>query len=67
MADYKPEHPLTEEHLQQMNDGLVALASAKKQIDLAKRAGIDVAAQEAAMNDAHSQITRIKQTYFPGR
>ncbi len=65
MVEFSNPNPLTVEHLAQINDGLAGLANARKAIELAKRAGVDVAAQEATVNDTEAKLLRIKNTYFP--
>lgn len=59
--------PLTEQHYQDIKNGLEAINKAKAQIALAKRAGLDVTAQEAAANDTERKLLQIKQVYFPNR
>lgn len=61
------QNPLNETHLQQINSALDAVKFAKDQISMAKRAGIDVTAQEAAALDAEKKLITIKQVYFPNR
>jgi predicted Ser/Thr protein kinase len=63
----QPGSPLTDEHLQQINNALDAIKIAKVQIDLAKRAGIDVANAEDLNNQNEAKLRQIKQVYFPGR
>lgn len=65
-VDYPP-HPLTEEHLQQINDGIAAIEYAKRQIALAKKADIDVAQSETEANAALEKLRKIKAVYFPNR
>lgn len=68
MADvFGVEHPLTDEHLQQINDGLIGIDKALKQIALAERAGIDIGPTKAAALDAQTKLQKIKQVYFPNR
>jgi hypothetical protein len=62
-----PGSPLTNEHLQQLNNALDQAKQAQIQIDLAKRAGIDVSNLEQMNNDNVSKIRQIKQVYFPGQ
>jgi hypothetical protein len=61
-----PQSPLTVQHLEQMRNALDTLANMRAQIDLAKRAGIDVSQQEAQLVDAETRIRQIKNVYFPG-
>jgi DNA-binding phage protein len=63
----EPNSPLTEEHLQQLNNALDAVKRARTQIELARRAGIDVADLQAANEANESKIRTIKQVYFAGR
>ena len=62
-----PINPLTPEHLQQIRNALDQVKVAKAQIELAKRAGIDVAQLES-INDANEdKLLKLKQVYFPGQ
>jgi hypothetical protein len=60
-------NPLTDDHLQQINDALAAAAIAYKQLDLATLAGLDVTAQRASLDASTATLRQIKQVYFPGR
>ena len=60
-------NPLTPDHLNQIKNALDAAKQAQYQIDLAKRAGIDVSSLEATNNDNIAKLTQIKQVYFPGQ
>lgn len=60
-------NPLTEEHLAQLNEALVKVATARKAIDLATRANINVATQKAAIDDLEDKVKLLKQVYFPNR
>lgn len=51
----------------QINNGLAALQTARDQIKLAQRAGLNVDAQQKAVDDTEQQLRRIKATYFPNR
>lgn len=62
-----PNNPLTEDHLAQMNNALDAAKRAQDQIDLAKRAGIDVEQHEATLKASVDKIRQVKSVYFPGR
>jgi len=62
-----PNNPLTPEHLTQLKNALDASKAADNQIDLAKRAGLDVSKLEAINEDAKGKLTLIKQVYFPGQ
>lgn len=63
----QPGSPLTLDHLQQLNNALDNIKLAKIQIDLAKRAGIDVSNAEQVNSDNEAKIRQIKQVYFPGQ
>lgn len=67
MVELSFPNPLTEANLKEINDALEAIRVAKSQIALAKKAGIDVAAQEAAALEAEQKLLRIKGVYFPNR
>jgi len=67
MADTPNPSPLTEEHYQQIRNALDMIAVGEQQIDLARRAGIDVADSEQQVKDAKSKLLQIKNVYFPGR
>lgn len=62
-----PGSPLTEEHLNQMNNALDVAIRAQQQIEMAKRAGIDVSQLEASLKDSTDKIRQVKSVYFPGR
>lgn len=62
-----PANPLTPDHLAQIKNALDMIQQAKYQIDLAKRAGIDVSAAEQLNNDNESKLRQVKQVYFPGQ
>lgn len=66
MASF-PGSPLTVEHLQQIQNALDQVKAAKAQIELAKRAGIDVSSLEQMNNDNETKLRQIKQVYFPGQ
>lgn len=63
----QPGSPLNQEHLAQLNNALDQVKLAKIQIDLAKRAGIDVSPLEKLNNDNESKLIQLKQVYFPGQ
>jgi hypothetical protein len=62
-----PHSPLTDEHLNQINEGLTHVQIAESQIMLAKQAGIDVSSHEQQINAAKDRLLAIKRAYFPGR
>jgi hypothetical protein len=63
----QPGSPLTLAHLAQLNNALDLVKTAQIQIDLAKRAGIDVSAAQAKNTDNESKLRQLKQVYFPGQ
>jgi hypothetical protein len=58
---------VTDNHLIQVNNALDNIRLAQNEIDLAKRAGIDVTAQQKQLDDSKSKLLQFKQVYFPGR
>lgn len=62
-----PANPLTPDHLLQINNALDMARQADYQIQLAKRAGIDVSQAEQINNDNITKLRQIKQVYFPGQ
>jgi len=62
-----PDKLLHEEHYHIIIKNLADLDEADRHIDMAKRAGINVADHEAASKQARSQLQNIRQVYFPGR
>lgn len=65
-----PVSPLTDQHLDQLNNALSAAQVAAAQIEMAKRAGIapDQIAQLEQQNNANiDKIRTVKQVYFAGR
>jgi hypothetical protein len=62
-----PANPLTADHLAQINNALDVIKQARYQIELAKRAGIDVAQAEQINNDNETKLRQLKQVYFPGQ
>lgn len=62
-----PASPLTPEHLQQLNNALDQAKLAQAQIELAKRAGIDVSQAEQINQANIDKIRTYKQVYFPGQ
>ncbi len=59
--------PLNEEHLRRINKSLADLDDAQIQVELAKRAQIDVADQEKQIREAREKLLRIRQVYFPNQ
>ena len=62
-----PHSPLTDDHLNQINDALQKVTVAESQITLAKQAGIEMAHHENQVTAAKERLLAIKRTYFPGR
>jgi hypothetical protein len=62
-----PANPLTPDHLAQLKNALDAAKQAQYQIDLAKRAGIDVSNLEQANTDNITKLRQVLQVYFPGQ
>lgn len=58
-------NPLQQEHLDKINNALAAAEAGMQAIELAKRAGIDVSAQEKQLQDSITRLKSIKQVYFP--
>lgn len=61
------DNPLTDQDLQSMNEGLEKLKVAESLIEKSIRAGIDMSEQAKRTREVKEQLTRIKQTFFPGR
>lgn len=61
-----PENPLTGADLARINAALAQAQVGLKQAELAQRAGLDVSGQTAQLQQTISQLTAIKQVYFPG-
>lgn len=62
-----PNSPLNAGHLQQLNNALDQAKLAQIQIDMAKRAGIDIGNLEDTLNTNVDKIRAIKQVYFAGQ
>jgi hypothetical protein len=62
-----PTNPLTPDHLAQIKNALDAAKAAQYQIELAKRAGIDVSSLEDTNNENVTKLRQILQVYFPGQ
>ena len=63
----QPGSPLTLDHLQQLNNALDQIKLANIQIDLARRAGINVDDADALNKQNETKIRQLKQVYFPGQ
>jgi len=59
--------PLTEQDYERIRDAMADIAEAQRQLDLAKRAGIDVSALEAQLTEQAGKLRALRQVYFPGR
>lgn len=55
------------EHLQQIRTGLQAADIALAHVEQAKRAGIDVSAQEKQIAEHKTKLLALKNAYFPGQ
>jgi hypothetical protein len=60
-------NPLTEQHLQDMNDALKHITNVRESIRLAERAGIDVTEHKKLIDEHEQKIKQIKSVYFPDR
>lgn len=58
--------PLAQADLKLLNQALFKLSEAVHAMDQAEAAGVDVSDLRVMHQDLLSQITAIKQTYFPG-
>lgn len=61
------EGPLTEQDFEDIKEKLALLDDVDQQIKLAQQAGVDVEGQREQSRQSREQLTRLKQTYFPGR
>lgn len=67
MSGQRPLHtPLNDEHLNQIRNAIPHIDRAKAQIELAKRAGINIGDAADKLAKSEDSLTRIRQTYFPG-
>lgn len=62
-----PLHPLSEEHLAQINQALDQAQVLQEAINKAGRAGIDLSNQAQQLTNNVDQLLKIKQVYFPGQ
>lgn len=58
---------LTKEDKAAIEDALKKAKMLREELAKAKRAGIDVTALEAQLNDAEAQLRNIHRVYFPTR
>jgi len=63
---------ITQEHKKSIDESIKKLQSAKKEIDMAERAGLTQGADGSKLSDAKTQVdgllgrlTQIKNVYFP--
>ena len=63
----QPPGPLGDRDLDDIRLQMKNLEEAERQIEKAMNAGLDVTAQRAQAKQLREQLTRIKQTYFPGK
>ena len=63
----EPEGPLGTADLDEMKVQLVALDRADKVIDQAIRGGLDMSTQKAKAHELRAQLTKLRQSFFPGR
>ena len=61
------DHIFTPDKLSQINDALSQAQDAQAAIDQAKRAGIDVSAQETELQKSVAQLRSIKQVFYPNQ
>lgn len=61
-----PDSPLNDQHLAQIQNALDVIARTENQIELAKRAGIDVMQLEQQLASSKTRLLSLKNTYFPG-
>ena len=59
--------PLTEQDYEGIKQQLETLSDLDEQLRLATQAGVDVTAQKESARKSREQLTRLKQTYFPGK
>ena len=59
--------PLTEEDLKGIKDNLALLNEAEAIIDRAMRGGIDMSEQKKQTAELRTQLTRLGQSFFPGK
>ena len=59
-------NPLTKDDKSKISQALVAIEEAKKDINKAKLANVDVSAQEDRLKEIETRLLGIKRVYFPG-
>ena len=60
-------NPLTDQDLTDLNKALDDSRDADELIEMAQRAGLDVKVFQTRNREAREKLTRIKQTFFPGK
>lgn len=61
------DHPLNEQHYQEIVKALDTIKSGLSQVALAKQAELDVGNSETELIAARDKLLKIKNVYFPGR
>lgn len=59
--------PFTDEDLAKIKQNLAMLDEAEAIIAKAKRGGIEMAEQEKTVREQREQLTKLKNSFFPGR
>lgn len=59
--------PLTDDDFEQIKSQLSVLDDLDEQLRLAAQAGIDVEDQKKRARESRTQLTQLKNTYFPNR
>jgi len=67
MAAGKDDGPLTEKDFEDMQDRLRQLDQAEETIRRAQTAGLDFTEQQKQVRELRAQITKIRNSFFPGR
>lgn len=58
---------LTDEDLENLNEGIAAAEGMTELIERAKRAGIDLGDRPVVLEELKTKARAIKQAFFPGR
>lgn len=59
--------PLTDADFDELKARMDELEFARREIEKAERAGMDMAAAKDKVRELDAQLKKIKQVYFPGR
>ncbi len=59
--------PLSEGDFTELTANLAKLDQAEREMERASRAGIDMSGQKVQMRELREKLTKVKQSYFPGR